>query len=219
MIYKYRGGNEELFKRDLKALEESYFYAPTYEELNDPCEAMVLSDRMDAQTNAIGKLFGGDQQVLNDFKEATQDVISSRNSIGIYSLSNSKINELLWAHYASGHRGFCVGYETDEIVLNNMYQKLRSFPVKYSNRLPKLSVLDINNDDKMVNKLIGTKSKLWSYEKETRIISDFVGYNFYEYSALKTICFGLKMKDEQKNQLMDRLKGRGIQYSQITQKK
>ncbi|MDX2362399.1 MAG: DUF2971 domain-containing protein [Crocinitomicaceae bacterium] len=219
IVYKYRGGNEEIFLRDLKALEENCFYAPTYEDLNDPCEAMVSSDRIDVQTNVIGKIFGGNQDALDDFRAATQDVISSRKSIGIYSLSNSKSNELLWAHYANGHRGYCLGYETKTLLNDNMYQKLRSLSVKYSLKLPKLSVLDINNDDQIINKLIGTKSKLWSYEKETRIISDVIGKNYYEHSALKSICFGLRMNDDEKERIMKCLKGRCVNYFQITQEK
>ncbi|PAU93420.1 hypothetical protein CK503_11850 [Aliifodinibius salipaludis] len=52
-VYKYRGGTEHTFERDLDALENNYFWAPTYSELNDPCETLIIADTFKNQTNSL----------------------------------------------------------------------------------------------------------------------------------------------------------------------
>lgn len=191
-VFKYRGGSEEIFQRDLQALMGNYFFAPTYNNLNDPCEGMILSDKMENQSSLLFKIIGGAKQDLTDFIEVKNEFLQAKDKIGIYSLSGSYLNELLWAHYAGGHYGFCIGFNIQKLVNNNLYQKLRSSIVKYSDRLPNLGLLDVRDEDKIISKLIGQKSKLWSYEKETRIISDIIGKNYYEHESIDSIFFWIK---------------------------
>ena len=56
-VYKYRGAGKDL-ERDLNSISENYFYAPNAEKLNDPCETLVFSDRIQNQTKLVGKIFG-----------------------------------------------------------------------------------------------------------------------------------------------------------------
>src|SRR5690606_2286733 len=77
----------------------------------------------------------------------------------------------------------------------------------------------LNRRDKMMQKFGFYKSKRWEYEKEHRIVSSKRGLNSYNYKALKSVYFGLKMDDLKKKQIMNRLRGRGIQYYQIALEK
>ena len=53
LVYKYRGGSNEIFKRDLEAIEKNYFWSSNYESLNDPLETTINSDGFFKQSNSL----------------------------------------------------------------------------------------------------------------------------------------------------------------------
>ncbi|HBL76059.1 MAG: hypothetical protein A2W90_11630 [Bacteroidetes bacterium GWF2_42_66] len=213
-IYKYRGGH---FKRDLASLVNNYFYASSAEYLNDPCEMLVFSDKFKLQIGFFGKLLGKQSRdKIEELNGGIDDLLLRRNEMGIYSLSETYDDELLWAHYADGHKGFCIEYDLDILLNESSFSKLRYFPVKYKMKPPQIDINDLkNNSLDFYKKVAGIKSKKWSYEKEIRIISEDVGEQDYDYRAVKAIYFGYKMPDKQKRIIMNRLKGRGLKYYQI----
>jgi hypothetical protein len=220
LVYKYRGGNDEIFERDLISLEKNYFWSAGIEELNDPCEAITNNSLFKKQYSFLGKVFGikskGDLELLD---KSFDDFFDHDKKMGIYSLSQSFIDELLWAHYGNSHKGFCIGYDLDTLLLSDGPNNIHSYPINYEKNPPKIGIMDIRNSSNgvLIKKLGFYKSKRWEYEKEFRIITNNIGKHFYNYDALKSIYFGLQMPDSQKDQVMNRLKGRGINYYQIEQ--
>lgn len=93
-------------------------------------------------------------------------------------------NTTMWSHYADHHRGFCVKYSLDFVKSNYKDILLGGlFPVKYSSRTEEITakqLLDIEINDgrakvndnikKKIMKSLLTKSPLWNYEKEWRLI-------------------------------------------------
>lgn len=125
----------------------------------------------------------------------------------------------MWAHYADSHKGFCIEYDLD-ILLREKKNNLHLLDVTYSKLPPKITIEEfVKTTDlsviKLLQQLVGTKSQKWSYEEEVRIISDSIGNQPYDFRAVKSIYFGLRMADKQKDVIMTRLKGRGIKYGQI----
>ena len=58
-------------------------------------------------------------------------------SYGIYSLSKTAIDELLWAYYANSHQGFCIEYD-QEVLLQ--IKNIQTYCVmEYGDDLPKLN--------------------------------------------------------------------------------
>ncbi|MBU3821313.1 DUF2971 domain-containing protein [Flavobacteriaceae bacterium XHP0103] len=218
LLYKYRSGNKEVFKRDLFALEHNYFWGSSIEKLNDPCEGLVTSDGFLKQSNSLELFFG--KKVKDDFinlKTALEDVIAVNKKIGVYSLSKNYTDELLWAHYGDSHQGYCIEYDLQNLELGYR-NKIYSFPVKYSNKPPDIDFRDINSSNtKIIEKIIGFKSKRWEYEQEYRIISDFSGEFFYHPNSIKSIYFGIRMEDSKKEEMINTLKGRGIKFYQMCQ--
>lgn len=226
MVYKYRGG---AFDRDLAALEQDYFWAASIESLNDPCEA--ISDRagLENEFDLLFKVFGvsNDSETRDSFKSLLSQVdtlIDSTVKLGVFSLSKSYGHHLLWAHYADSHKGYCVGYDISVLQKQlNSFGKHFSIDVKYSDAPAKIQMDDLivlrkKGGNEFLQKIIGTKPTIWNYENESRLITDNIEKQHYDYRALKSIYFGLKMPDNEKCLLMDRLKGRGIIYYQITRK-
>ncbi|UGU14245.1 DUF2971 domain-containing protein [Sinomicrobium kalidii] len=223
LVYKYRAGSEETFRRDLFALEKNFFWGANLKTLNDPCEALLTLDKFEKQRDSLQWLFG--EKFKENFvpvEKALNGFISLKEKIGVFSLSKRYDDELLWAHYSNSHKGFCIEYDLN--LLKNGYKKNKtySFPIKYSNTPPEVDLLkDIASikSEKLIQKLLGFKSKRWSYEEEYRIITDFFGEFFYHPSALKSIYFGVRMPDTLKDEMVNRLKGRQIKYYQLTQQR
>lgn len=219
-VFKYRGGDEQIFNRDLTAIEKNYFWGSNFNQLNDPCETLISSDKFKSLTKTFVKLINKDAEPeLEKVHEALDNVISRGKEIGIYSLSESYNDELLWAHYANSHKGFCIEYDLDLLLESYSIDKVYSFPIKYSKNPPEIGVSDLSDKDgiSIVKKLAGNKSERWKYEKEHRIITDKSGEHTYNFKAVKAIYFGLRMPETWKEEMMNLLKGRGIKYYQIKQ--
>lgn len=217
--YKYRFGGD-YFERDLSSIEQNYFWAPHYLDLNDPCETLVFTDDIKSQSNLLANLFGVKGKALDNFNNALENLLLRKSKIGIYSLSTSFSHELLWAHYANSHKGFCIEYDLNKLVKTNIYHDFNFSKVNYSKRPPSININDVSNNLKnIIQKIASTKSQAWSYEEEIRIITDTIGKNYYEYSAITKIYFGFRMIESQKHEVMRRLKGRGISYYQISLEK
>ena len=221
LVYKYRSGDEKTFKRDLDSLEENCFYAPNFERLNDPCETFVFKEHFDVQVGLFLKLLGCNSKLnIEKINGAVQRMIDRRKEIGIFSLSGTFKDELLWAHYANAHCGFCIEYDLEILTKAYKADKIYSFPVSYSNSPPQISLNDLFDKKgiSIIRKIAGNKSKRWKYEKEHRIIVNHSGEKFYDFTAVKSIYFGLRMQEKEKAEIMNRLQGRGINYFQMVQK-
>jgi hypothetical protein len=219
-VFKYRGGDEEVFKRDLFSIEKNYFWGSNFDQLNDPCETLISSDKFKSLTKTFVKLINkNSESELQKVHEALDNVINRGKEIGIYSLSASYNDELLWAHYANSHKGFCIEYDLDMLLESYPTDKVYSFPIKYSKKPPEVSVSDLSDKEgiTIVKKLAGNKSKKWDYEKEYRIITDKSGEHAYDFRAVKAIYFGLRMPEPWKAEMITCLKGRGIKFFQMHQ--
>lgn len=214
LVYKYRSGTEN----DIKALENNQYWSSSIEQLNDPCEAITDTKKVKKFLNYIGQKVGAktkeDYDLIND---NTDEVLSMDNKMGIYSLSKTPLDELLWAHYANSHKGFCIEYDLEILLKNDGGNHVHSFPVLYSNKPPKIGFWDIikNEKNSMIKKFAFHKSKRWEYEQEHRIVTSKIGLNSYNPKALKSIYFGLKISQSDKNQIINLLQSRGISFYQI----
>lgn len=159
-------------------------------------------------------------QSRDDLIEALTNLLDQRDKVGVFSLSQSYQDELLWAHYAYSHQGFCIEYDFEKLI-NSGADNWYAFPVEYVEQPPTLHILDmptLRSEDGVktfVKKIIGFKSTRWNYEKEIRIICHQSGSQRCDYRAIKAIYFGLKMPTKNQTTLMDRLQGRGIKYYQM----
>ena len=218
-VYKYRGGDDETFQRDLGSLESDYFWAPTKEKLNDPCEGMVHHENLYTEIDKFSRIMGVSavNDVTGNLKESLSNLINKRNTAGVYSLSKSHTDELLWAHYASNHTGFCIEYDLDLLMSFGQNDYLK-FDVGYSDHPPVLTLDDmfrLDEKENFIRKIIGQKSNRWRYENEIRILTSQSGRCDYDFRAVKSIYFGLRMPESRVAAITNRMAGRGIQYFQM----
>ena len=214
LVYKYRSGTED----DLRAIENNQFWSSSIGQLNDPSEATTDTKWLKKIFKKIGQRVGAESKEDFDLiNENADDVLSMDNNMGIYSLSRTPLDELLWAHYANAHRGFCIAYDLDTLLQNDGENHLHYYPVTYSKKPPSIGLLDIarSKQNGLIKKFAFHKSKRWEYEKELRIVTSKQGLNSYYHTALKSIYFGLNMTESDKTRIIELLKGRAVNYYQI----
>lgn len=101
--------------------------------------------------------------------------------VNIVSLCTDYKNRLMWSHYADNHKGFCIEYDFGTDVLKE--SGVIAFPVAYSSMRPKIPYEAVllsekptleNVNSQNINERIFlsmlTKDKIWSYEREWRIL-------------------------------------------------
>ncbi|WP_312551745.1 DUF2971 domain-containing protein [Massilia sp.] len=102
------------------------------------------------------------------------DTIEILDSIGILCLTEEWDEPLFWGHYGAKHTGICIGFRTDRDV----FQLARK--ISYQPDLPVI-VRPRDTDDEMISKTFLTKSSAWEYEKEWRIIKQWVPKHMREH--------------------------------------
>jgi len=205
IAYKYRANlfdKEDGFRRDTKFLLNNELFASPFRDQNDPFEASV--------------------DLPSEYKHdwvtpIKQDIYT----IGIYSLSKQKTdeefpsNELLWAHYANSHKGFCIEYDLDLLKDNRRSEfDIRNLiNIKYVKERPVVE----ENDELFARetKVFGTKSQSWKYENEVRLVFKTNGVKKIAKGAIKGIYFGLNMGLEERNSIIKGLKDNDITFHQI----
>lgn len=93
LLYKYRSITD--FKRFIDIVVNQRFYAPKYEDLNDPMEGHYIYSRK-----------------LNNFLPNL--IYKEKIRLGICSLSKEKDNQLMWSHYADSDKGVAIGVKLME---------------------------------------------------------------------------------------------------------
>ncbi len=216
-LYKYESFNE-LSLRNLKR-QAIYFSSPR--GFNDPYDCAITAEIDDIkveQIDSFKKYFLGkknisaqDRITLDSYPSIDLNEIIKRNASaainsfrddfvsksGIYCLSETNDDLLMWSHYGGKYKGFCLEFESQYEPFN------KARKVKYSNFMPKINPLPIlmdQKDEKLDDQFIDlfcTKSESWGYEKEWRVLHNEVGTSFhYVPEALTGIYFGPEIAPE-----------------------
>jgi hypothetical protein len=97
-------------------------------------------------------------------------------SLGLVCFTTKRDNLLMWSHYANGHKGLVIGFDSDHAFFN---QRCRLRPVEYpEGEDDRRFVWDFSlnpGDDgyqSMAETFIVTKSRRWHYEDEWRMLLD-----------------------------------------------
>jgi Protein of unknown function (DUF2971) len=119
-----------------------------YGDLNDPFELLAVN-------------MGNDRALRRAMKEFKDEF---NRKIGLLCFSRNWKSPVLWSHYASKHRGICLGFDLkDELAIDVEYADDR-LPVSFQNGNPSKGL-----DEEFVSRLISTKSAHWKYEDEVRV--------------------------------------------------
>ncbi|WP_186822153.1 DUF2971 domain-containing protein [Wohlfahrtiimonas chitiniclastica] len=172
-----------------------------------------------------------DELLFNQLKSQIDIVIENS---GIYSLTNTASNELMWAHYANGSQGFVIEYDSEILAPNKKLEE-----VEYTTETKKIYFNDfikkeeeliftdtqvltnhlLAKYEKFLTQILTRKSSSWSYENEIRLIfrSGELNNRFFSYnqSAVTAIYFGSKMNKHHKRYLRCIFKDTHVKFYQI----
>lgn len=135
--------------------------------------------------------------------------------LGVFCLSETNDNILMWSHYAGGHRGFCIEFERSE---TNELGGDSCVPVIYpeDDAVPIFKLEELA-ERKAFAQSATTKAKLWAYEREWRMISREPGGGLYPIPGkISAIIFGFHMTPQSRTTIRNVL-GKYIPYFQAHQ--
>jgi len=131
-------------------------------------------------------------EILKEFKET--DI----KNCGIFCMSQTNDDILMWSHYADRHKGFCIEFvRKPDNLLGDI---TRTQPVRYDCNYPDVNPLDENGNENfsIFQKMFFTKAENWIYENEWRLVWKEKGKEEPLPVDTSSIIFGLKMPDEHK---------------------
>ncbi|MDD3322035.1 MAG: DUF2971 domain-containing protein [Paludibacter sp.] len=199
MVYKYSAINSNL----LKSLINSELWFATPISFNDPFDCQ-LNDKTVWDSISIRNYLNYLKVVGNsdlDIEDIIEQYYLDNNSfrhfftkyfkrilsnIGVCCFTTSPKIFLMWSHYANSHKGLCLKFDITKD--ENLF--LTALPVKYSIDYPSFDYLKERN--KLAERMLLTKSKVWKYEKEIRVITGKSGPQLFKKDCLKEIIFGYK---------------------------
>ncbi len=145
------------------------------------------------------------RNINNTIKEC---LYKSINEFRILCLSRNYNDILMWSHYAEGHRGFVLQFDT-KALLENFKQPPQEVVYPPNKSFP--SIKDFNEKN-CVHMFLITKSSQWEYEEEWRILMHIEykdnpeekgkGYKF-KNGLITGIILGCEMKDPKKEKISE----------------
>lgn len=206
----------ESLENVIKPISEGYYYLPSRSKLNDPSEGIFINN---IHRELYGLLRGvtaiGEQvEIRRSMYEYMNQIDSSRDVSGVFSLSTDPVDELMWAHYGNSHHGIAIEYDFDLLTRFTDKGRIHSFDVRYSDHPPAITMDDVRNGPlNVIVGMLGNKSTHWGHEKEFRIVIDNKsGVVPHDYRAVKSITFGCRVSEDVRNEVYDHTKERVIDY-------
>lgn len=237
-LYKYRSINETNWNYTLEIILKNSVYFSAPKDFNDPYETQFRVELIDKNNinnfkKVVKKMVPKYHNMTNNEAEKDiQDTINKvglfriqevwwelalkshqffSNKIGIYCLSASPDNMLMWGHYSDGHRGVCI--EFDDSTENKIFSK-SLVKVNYKDTLPLISLKDLLYFDYSISKSIAmlkvfsTKPKEWKYEKEWRLLDVIRGSGVHKVgnNIISRVILGSSIDFKKKNKLIQIIK-------------
>ena len=225
VLYKFRDWDNS-YHQNLLTRQE--LFISNVEALNDPFDGSIVVNLnfMPVSKKDLGNLLG-----IKDNLSIPLDIILAKANkdfvmkldaqikksvlnTGVVCFSSSKNNILLWSHYANGHTGFAVGFDTQKLTKAVGELKLESFikEIFYTKTYPEINfeydILKHSNETLLFKAIIEslvTKSSLWSYEDEVRILTFAKNKLLVQFpkDCVSEIVIGFKMNDKSVAEIID----------------
>ena len=116
-------------------------------------------------------------------------------------------NLLMWAHYAGGHTGCCIGWDFERLFrsLIPSFGSVRCLKVKYVDDLPIIDYFKCPKRAAISWSFV--KSNVWQYEDEIRLVVEDSPESLCSYvpvpsNIFKAIYLGTKISEEKKNEII-----------------
>lgn len=195
-FYDEDGLNAKKFKLMVKAYDKN----AKYSDIEKAVDAIKKIEKMD--------------EYPENFKKAIMMILNIQSIFGVFSMSEINDNQPMWSAYAKNYEGYCIEYDIekfikdypkykDDLQIVNYSDKRENDPIKiilrvfYDSIYTSLKVSHHKFDIKdSLIKLVTTKDKSWSYQKEWRFLAKAEQEGVY--LPIKAIYLGMNMKRRNK---------------------
>lgn len=220
-LYKYRDWTSK-FHREVLVKQTAYFSSPAH--FNDPFDCKIPI-RYDVQTEkqleeiyyrtikAVNKT-ASDVEIRDlaksgiqlgsidpkSFKKNDKEYFDKLNErVGVFSLAEHNDEILMWGHYANSHKGFCVGFDTKELLKTEGIDYIGK--VEYCSEFP--VIIPNGSLEFQFRKQIFCKWDRWAYEDEYRLTKNHIGNRKVEFPkvAFKEIILGYQMPQKDRTEI------------------
>lgn len=185
-----------------------------FTEFNDPFEAMpafkkIYSEGMRKKLQNMNPQYTDTNlnsiECGSKIKELPSRIQKCFN-IGVFCLTPTANNILMWSHYTESHKGFVVGFdmESDFFKLGAKPKQWRPMKVNY---LPERHVFDhlsgLTSNE--LERFLYSKWEMWGYEDEYRMLCSLddcqevngkKGIHSIDKKAIKEVIFGVNMDEK-----------------------
>jgi hypothetical protein len=218
-FFKYISNNSNHFRKSMhELLTLNKIYLSSKSEFNDPFDSAVYiaeisKDQVDKYLDEVLNRFNLSREIKNKWIDLSQCPIKFRDALatslnqqidkqGIYSLSASIKNPLMWAHYANSHQGIAIVFNH-----NRNDEKFNPLPICYQTQYQE------NPNSFMDLDYLFIKGEEWRYEKEWRIIEKTRAKELFELpeNVINGIVLGAKCDDSTSLFLKDLIKSRTLE--------
>lgn len=196
-----------IFERELHALQNSFLYAPSFLDMNDPMEAFYETG---GYGDAIMDHLLGPGKSVSDIYKMFSDQF---DRAGLVSFSSSVDDLPLWAYYGSSFAGMCLEFDTEQLAIGD-FRGEQIYKVDYVNEAPApIQLVDIvpRNLERTVPLIFTRKRSEWAHEKEWRFLVGEVGTKHYIDTALVRIYLGPRIDKDHERQICELLKRRPVE--------
>lgn len=173
----------------LVTLTESYLFYSNYENFNDPfdCNSNLISFEKEKKRTKFKKK----EVILKD----------NFTKLGVCCFSRKVDSILMWSHYASKHKGFCI-----EFNCNIDLKGINPLDVNYVSTFLKADYYKSEKD--AIFHMIFTKANQWSYEEELRCIQNNLQDNNsrkipFRKEDIKAIYLGVNCEESTKDKIIE----------------
>jgi hypothetical protein len=151
------------------------------------------------------------ERMIDQMTEAIEKAVFAQYRV--YCLTPDPDAPLMWSHYARAHQGICLEFSVENDLVCG------ALPVEYLSHYPEFNLAD-NDEDASLRPLL-TKSEIWRYEREYRLVVAAPGYsspgvlptrdNFVALppGALKAIIMGCLMPERDREAIHTLIKDSG----------
>lgn len=212
-FFRYRS----ISVNSLSEIATSSFYLANPTTFNDPfdCDFYWKENTEEERIDHIyscGKEHDEEGVQLNNLNESKslleQKIRKDINELGVACFTTDPINSLMWSHYGDNHKGICIEYKQDGILLNpELFRK-----VAYDRDQKMVwNSLDIDKDIELLHSflqdVVFRKLPEWKYEEEWRLMAIQPKERVCNIpGAVLSVTFGLKCVDIEVEKVINILK-------------
>lgn len=179
-LYKYKAYD----KYSLDGLKKNKIWYSNPKEFNDIFDTYIRLEQLRKEIQY--------EEFKSDDNNKNLNKVLNSNTI-ILSLTKNEKSNLMWAHYAGYHKGFCL--EFDFLKEESYYEdynsiigeNCRAIEVKYDKPYL-ITKLDLIDSNKAPIRVFCNKSEEWHYEKEYRLIMSMKSSETLIIRAMLQVC-------------------------------